>query len=260
MRRSAEIDSDGQGPAVILIHGLGLDRFLWTPFVAPLAQQARVIRYDILGHGEAPSLTEPVALTDFDAQLIDVMDALAVERAVLVGFSLGGVIARATASFHPDRIAGLVLLNTIARRPPDIRRQVLDRADRLDAGESESLAEEAIERWFTPAFRKTRPDVIDQVLDRLSRNDPNSYRHAYRLFAETDAAIESLHAGIGVPTLVVTGEDDRNSTPDMAREIASALPHGEWNVLPGLRHMGLVEAPEAFLDLIVPFLKSVRWR
>ena len=251
------IDVTGQGPPVVLIHGLGLDRRLWDPFVPRLAKRSRVITYDILGHGSAPPLRAPTTLDDFDAQLVAVLDRAAAERAVVVGFSLGGVIARATAASHPERVAALVLLNTIARRPPEIRRQVLDRADRLDTGQGESLAAEAIERWFTPSFRDARPDVIASVLDRLARNDPVSYRHAYRLFAEADETASALHPRIRVPALVITGADDRNSTPEMARQIADALPGSECRILRKLRHMGLVEDPDAVLDLIVPFLRHV---
>lgn len=254
---SVDIDSAGDGPPVVLIHGLGLDRFLWNPYVPPLAEIRRVIRYDLLGHGEATKLSSPVTLSDFGAQLVGVLDEMAVDRAVLVGFSLGGVIARVVAATHPARIEGLVLLNTIANRPAGIRRQVLDRADRLDAGETDTLAAEAIERWFTPAFRDARPDVIGTILDRLARNDRESYRHAYRLFAEVDDEVAALHPAIGAPTLVITGEDDRNSTPAMARDIADALTHADCGIVPGLRHMGLVEDPEAFLGLILPFVRRL---
>lgn len=174
-----------------------------------------------------------------------------------MGFSLGGVIARTVAASHPDRVTGLVLLNTISIRPPDIQCQVLERAGRIEAGETEGISEQAIERWFTPAFRDGHPIAIASVLDRLSRNDPGSYRHAYRYFAQSDAEAAATHASIRAPTLVITGEDDRNSTPAMTHEIASEIAGATSNILPGLRHMGLVEDPDAFIDLVVPFLSDV---
>lgn len=226
-----------------------------------LSRQCRVTRYDLLGHGDALPLTAPVTSADFNAQVLSVLDRCGIDRAVLMGFSLGGVIARTVAAAHPDRVAGLVLLNTISIRPPDIQRQVRERADRIDAGETDGISEQAIERWFTPRFRDTHPEVIEAVLDRLGRNNAGSYRHAYRYFAESDAAATATHGSIHTPSLVITGADDRNSTPAMAheiaREIAGEITGASAHILPGLRHMGLVEDPNAVIDLVVPFLKHI---
>lgn len=257
-RPATPIDDIGSGPPIVLIHGLGLDRFLWDPFVTPLSEQCRVIRYDLLGHGDAEPLTAPVTSTDFNAQLLSVLDDRKIDRAVLMGFSLGGVIARTIAAQNPDRVAGLILLNTISTRPPDIRRQVMDRAARIDSGDTDGISEQAIERWFTPVFRASNSLVIDAVLDRLGLNLPDSYRHAYRYFAEADAEAASTHSLIDAPTLVITGEQDRNSTPAMAYEIAAQIGTARCSVLPGLRHMGLVEDPSAILKLVVPFLKDIQ--
>lgn len=252
------IDDTGSGPPIVLIHGLGLDRFLWDPYIPLLSKQCRAIRYDLLGHGDAAPLTAPVTSADFNTQLLSVLDDRNIDRAVLMGFSLGGVIARTMAAQHPDRVAGLILLNTISTRPPDIRRQVMDRAARIDSGDTDGISEQAIERWFTPVFRARNSLVIDAVLDRLARNLPGSYRHAYRYFADADAEVASTHGLIDAPTLVITGEEDRNSTPAMAYEIATQIGTARCSILPGLRHMGLVEDPPAILTLVVSFLQKMK--
>jgi pimeloyl-ACP methyl ester carboxylesterase len=222
-----------------------------------LSGQYRVIRYDLLGHGDAMPLSAPVSSADFNAQANAVLDSCGIDRAVLIGFSLGGIIARTVAASRPDRVAGIVLLNTISIRPPDIQRQVRERADRIDAGDTDGISEQAIERWFTPEFRQSHPAVIDAVLDRLGRNTASSYRHAYRFFADSDAEAAASHGSINTPTLVITGEDDRNSTPAMAYEIAAEISGATAHILPGMRHMGLVEDPDALIDLIVPFLNDI---
>lgn len=254
---TTEMDSSGDGTPVVLIHGLGLDRFLWDPYVAPMAGQCRVIRYDLLGHGAAPPLVAPPTMADFDAQLLDVLDSLDIPRVVLIGFSLGGIIARSMAVRHPDRVSGLVMLNTITGRPRNIKEQVMDRARRLDLGEDAPLVAEAIERWFTAGFREERTDVIDGVVSRLERNNPESYRHAYRFFAEVDGELPALHPSIEAPALVLTCDDDRKSTPEMARSIAEEIPLAEWHSLPDLRHMGLVERPSAMIEYILPFIQRL---
>ena len=255
---STPIEDIGEGQPLVLIHGLGLDTFLWDPFVPPLSEKFRVIRYDLLGHGDATPLSAPVKSVDFNAQLLRVLDDLKIEQAVLMGFSLGGIIARTLAAQFADRVAGLILLNTISTRPADIQRQVIGRADQIDSGQTEGLSEQAIERWFTPEFRAKNPETISAVLKRLGRNRPNSYRYAYRYFAEADAEAATTHAQIDIPTLVITGAEDRNSTPAMAAEIADAIVGAACHVLPDLRHMALVEDPATILKLVAPFVSDIQ--
>ena len=121
----------------------------------------------------------------------------------------------------------------------------------------------AIERWFTQSFRDSRSDVTDLVRNWVLANDPRNYGLIYTVLTEGDDAVlrdgrilADAIADIECPALVMTGEEDANSTPAMAAAMAGAFPDGRSAVIPVLRHMGLAEDPDAFNALLVPFLEA----
>ncbi len=111
----------------------------------------------------------------------------------------------------------------------------------------------AIERWFSPAWRTAHPDLEQALRTRMLANRPAEYAKAYRVFATGDRDLVDAVAGIACPLLAATGAEDRNSTPAMSAAIAARVPGAQLRIVPGLRHMGLWEAPAVFADLIAEF-------
>ncbi len=128
------------------------------------------------------------------------------------------------------------------------------RAEQAAADGPAATVDAALERWFTTAFATARPEVLERVRRTILANDLEVYPHAYRVLAEGDAALVEPIAGIRCPTLVVACEDDRGNSPDMARRMAASIPGARGEIVPTLRHMGLVEAPDTINALIAPFL------
>ena len=102
---------EGEGPPVMLVHGMGLNRCMWDWQLAALTPRFRVIRYDLLGHGDSDKPVKTYRMDDFVDQLARLMDVLALDRSALVGFSLGGLIVQAFTLAHPDRVSALAILN-----------------------------------------------------------------------------------------------------------------------------------------------------
>lgn len=246
--------SEGDGPTVVLIHGLGLNRSMWDRQLPALTGCFRVVRYDLLGHGESAKPCGTYNMAHFVNQLGDLLDGLALERCALVGFSLGGMIARAFTVGHPEYIDALVVLNSPHDRTKAERAAVSARADQAARHGPGATVDAALERWFTAAFTDARPDVLERVRQDILANDPEVYPEAYRVLAEGDAALVEPISTIQCPTLVVACEDDCGNSPDMARRMAACIPGARVEIVPGLRHMGLVEDPDAINALIVPFL------
>jgi pimeloyl-ACP methyl ester carboxylesterase len=138
-------------------------------------------------------------------------------------------------------------------RTGDERRAILDRVDDVRTNGVVATVEPALQRWFTPAFSAEHPDVISDVRRRLLDNDPRAYADAYEVFATADADLKDRIGQIRQPTLVVTGEDDQRSTPSMATALAAALPNARSVILPGLRHLTPIEAPEVVATMIDEF-------
>jgi pimeloyl-ACP methyl ester carboxylesterase len=244
----------GQGPALALIHGLGLNRAMWQWQLPALLQHFTVLSYDLLGHGESGAPTGTPDLTMFSEQLLDVMDSCGIERAALAGFSLGGMIARRFALDHPDRLSALVILHSAHDRTPQEREAVLKRVRQVEAVGPVSTVEAALDRWFTADFRSANADLMARIREWILANDASVYPRIYRVLAEGDAEIADGLERISCPTLVMTGEDDFGNSPEMATRMAGRIPGARKVVLPGLRHMALAESPGAFNGPLVSFL------
>jgi pimeloyl-ACP methyl ester carboxylesterase len=240
---------------LVLIHGVGLDHTMWLPLMAALLHR-RTIAYDMIGHGAASKPPGPYTLQTFIDQLSGIVDALDC-KLDLVGFSMGALVAQGFALCPGGaRVGRMVLLNGVHDRSDRERQAIVDRVVEVRAAGFAKTVEPALQRWFTPAFAAANPTVVNSVRERLFANDQRAYADAYEVFATADAELASRAAHVTQPTLVATGGDDRRSTPAMATALAAALPNGRSSILPGLRHLTPLEAPDAVAALIDGFLTT----
>jgi pimeloyl-ACP methyl ester carboxylesterase len=240
----------GAGEPVVLIHGVGADLEMWEPVAARLAPDHDVLRYDMQGHAGSAKPAGPYRLDDYVDQLRRLADSLELRRFTLAGFSMGALVAQAFALAAPARVERLVLLNTVFDRTPQERAAVEARVrEVLNGGHAAGIAA-ALERWFTPAFRAGRPEVIEAVRRRMETNDLPAYAAAYGLFAVADRPLAARVGDIRMPTTVVTGAEDRRSTPAMAAALTARLPQGRCLIIAGQRHMTPLEVPELVADVI----------
>ena len=247
---------EGDGPPVILVHGMGLNLQMWDWQMPRLRDRFRVIRYDLLGHGDSDKPVKRYDMADLVDQLGRVMDADGLDRAAIVGFSLGGLIVRAFALAHPDRVTALAILNSAHARNETERAGMMERLALATREGHLATVEPAIRRWFTEDFIVRHPEIIDQVRRWMADNDSEVYPLVYRVLAEGDGPLARSITAIRCPTLVLACEDDAGNSPDMARRMAALIPDACAAIVPGLKHMGLVEKPEAISDILVPFLTS----
>lgn len=232
---------DGKGPPVVLIHGVGLDHAMWDPVAAHLSTGFTVLRYDIVGHGLTPALTDRLTYAAFTRQLADVLEAHGIERIAVVGFSLGALIAQDFTLTHPQRVSKLVLLNSASKRNPRQQAGIMSRLEGIIELGVSSNVEASINRWFTDEFCRAHPEQIDRVVQRIKDNDPAGFLAAYRLFSESDETFIHRLSEIRAPTLVITGECDVGSTPGMSAAIASRIEGSELKIYPRVKHMLPVE-------------------
>lgn len=243
-----------EAPAVVLIHGLGLNRQLWQWHAPSLTTRYRVLSYDLFGHGDSvPPPTTP-SLTLFANQLAELLDSVAVDAGAIVGFSLGGMINRRFALDYPQRTLALAIFNSPHERSEEAQKAIEARAAQAAEGGSEATIDAAIARWFTAEFRATRPEVIAMVRQWRMSNDPVSYRQSCQVLANGVTELIRPQPPITLPTLVMTAENDSGSTPAMSHAIAAEIHGARTIIVPGLRHMALAEAPSQFTDPLLQFL------
>jgi len=245
---------EGRGRHVTLLHGVGSHLQAWDSVVAALRDEFTLLRYDLRGHGKSGKPPGPYALDDYVADLAALLDAQSVDRTTLVGFSFGAMIAPAFTVRHPKRVHALGIVSAVAGRTPEQRAAVVKRADELAQGGATMTVNAAIERWFTPEFRARNPEIIERQIQRVLGNDSVGYAAAYRVFAESDV-IDDLHK-ISCPTLVMTGEHDSGSTPEMARAIHKRIAGSHLVILPRYRHSLLIEATAEVVSQLRAFLKG----
>ena len=241
-----------QAPVVLLIHGLAGACGLWNPVSQVLREHFRVVQYDLRGHGESGSPEGSWSLEDFVADLLQVFRRHELSRIHLAGFSLGGLIAQRFAIDHPDKVERLAIVSAVAGRTAEEKEKVTRRLENLRAGDYDTNIEAALERWFSPGFREQHPDLVEQRMALMRKvGSQRGYIQAYKVFSTSDLADELQL--ISAPTLIMTGEKDPGSNPRMAALMHSRIPDSKMEILPGLRHSLLVEAPELVAEKLNGF-------
>ena len=249
-----ELAGPQDAPAVVLIHGLGLTSETWDDYVPRLAQNYRVLTYDLTGHGKSAAPVAPPSLTLFADQLRELMDELAIDRASILGFSLGGMINRRLAMDHPERVSSLVIMNSPHDRGEEAQKLVEQRALDTQAGGPGATLDATIERWFTEEFRHNRPDVIERIRNGVLANEHDVYAQCRWVLANGVRELINPEPPITHPTLIMTCENDSGSTPHMSHQIAREISGSETIIVDHLQHMGLVERADLFLEPILAFL------
>lgn len=230
----------GEGPPLVLFHGVGLCAEAWEPQIAAFATDRRVLAVDLPGHGRSDVLPGAPMLPDYVRWAAGVIGALGVAPAAVAGHSMGALIAMGLAVEFPDLVERVCLLNPVHRRAPEAREAVLARA--RDLAERGGDPEAPLARWFLPG---EAPDARAKVAHWLRTVNPEGYARTYAAFAAGDAVYAGRLQEVRCPMLVLTSEFDHNSSPAMTQEIARATPGARAVVIPAERHMVTLTAPAA---------------
>ncbi len=240
-------------PAIALIHGLGLCREIWDQHLPVLQQRYRVINYDLYGHGDSAPPPSQATLGVYAEQLRQLLNYLRINTAAVVGFSIGGMINRRFAMDYPSRVSALAILNSPHNRGEAAQAQVEQRAASVREHGIMSTLDDACKRWFTLAYLADT-SCADTVRQWRERVDPESYAQAAWVLANGVRELIAPQPPIDCPTLVITCENDSGSTPQMSHDIAAEIDGAQTIIVPGLQHLGLMEAPDAFTLPVLKFL------
>lgn len=248
---SLRLDGRAGSPLLLLLHSIGCDRNMWTPQRQELVDQFLVISLDLRGHGGSDAPEGGYTLTRLALDVADVLDALGAEQAHVCGLSLGGLVAQQLSLQAPARVRSLTLASTASRiGTPEAWR---DRAALvLDQGMA-AVAELALGRFFSDAFRAEAPAVVQGVLDALCATSPVGY--AGCCAALRDGDLTSEVGAIAAKTLVVAGSRDVSTAPDQVRRLAAAIP-GAGYVELDAAHLCNLEQPRAFTAAVRRLLED----
>ncbi len=242
------------GDPVILLHPVGLDLTYWGAQVEALCDDHDVIACDLPGHGRTPGSPEDWTLDNAASFIPMLLESVGAEGAHVVGLSVGGMIAQATAIMRPDVVRSLVLIDTAASFTDDARDGMRKRALAARDEGMAAVLQSTIERWFTSNTISRRPDLVDRVERTLLADDPRIHGALWDMIRRIDL-VSQLHR-IACRTLILVGEHDPSSPVTAACELHEHIVDSGLHIIEDAAHLAPLEQPLAVNTYLRTFLKG----
>jgi len=251
-------DDHGMGLPVLFLHAFPLNRNMWEGELTTLLSEERyrLVALDWPGFGESDIAADVSTMELFGDCVAGLMDRLGMQSAVLCGLSMGGYAAFAFLRKYPQRVAGLMLADT---RPgadmPEVQANRENVARIAETQGTSAIADMQTPRMLSEYTRQHHPEVELRVRQMINAATPRGIAAASRGMAQRADSTDLL-AGIACPTLVVVGEQDTLTPPDVARDYAAKIPGALFVTIPYAGHLSNLEQPEAFVQAIGGFLRD----
>jgi 3-oxoadipate enol-lactonase len=250
------VEEQGAGAPILLIQGLGTSLWAWRYQLEGLSARRRAIAFDNRGVGRSSKEPGPYSIEQFADDAVSVLDALGIDRAHVVGLSMGGYISELLALRHPARVRSLLLSGTGPGAPTHtpVPQSTIDAwLANVHLG-PEEFARKTMFLSFSPGWNDAEPERYAELLAaRLEYPTPyecwRAQFDAATRFVETGAPVEEIRA----PTLVVHGDADRIVPLENGRALADRIPGAELAILPGQGHLPPLEVPETFNRVVEQF-------
>ena len=235
---------------IVFIHGVGLSHKIWEPQINSFNNT--IIAYDILGHGNTPLTKSQISFDDFSLQLLNLIDELKFEKIHLVGFSIGSLIARNFASNYNNRLESLTLLCSVFQRSKEQQQIVNDRFEL--SKKSRTLSKQALKRWFTDDYINKNPNIYEKICSMLEENDMENFLKVYELFVKHQDS--EFFQNIKTKTLIMTGENDIGSTPEMSKNLSKKIANSKVKIVSNGKHLCGIECADDVNNAIKDHIKN----
>jgi 3-oxoadipate enol-lactonase len=246
-----QVEGSDDGPVVVFANSLGTDLRLWDGVVARLPAGLRIIRYDKRGHGLSDCPAPPYTMGALVKEAEGVMDAFGARDAVFVGLSIGGLIAQGLAAKRLDLVRAVVLSNTAAKI--GTRAMWDDRIAAVQRDGLPAMTDAIMERWFAPAFRESPAAAPWRRMVETCPQD--GYIGCSAAIASSD--FYTTTAALRLPALVIAGDRDGATPPDLVRELADLIPGSRFELMRGVGHLPCAEDPARYAALLTTFLTEI---
>jgi len=246
-RLAVEIDGDGE--PVVMIHGLGGTTNTWTPLLSAFARNKRV-RFDLPGSGRSSRVEGPLSIATFVQAVMKAMAAANVERAHVVGHSMGTIVAAHFAAAEPNAVRSLALFGPLLAPPDQARANIRARAAKARQEGMQGIADALVQASTSSETKQKRHTAVAFVRESLMAQDPEGYARSCEALAEMQPADTSK---IACPTLLITGDEDAVSPPQSVRMMGQKIAGSRVEVLRGCGHWTPVEKPDECIELLKRF-------
>jgi 3-oxoadipate enol-lactonase len=251
IRLNAELSGPADGPALLLIHALGTNLTLWADLIPLLPAGLRTLRLDLRGHGASDVPAPPYAMGTLIRDVERLMDHFAIKDAVVLGISLGGMIAQGIAIKRLDLVRALILSNTAAKigSPAMWDSRIAD----IRATGLEPYATGAMERMFGRNWQDE--PGMPKVRAMLTATHPDGWTGCASAIAGTDFYTPT--GSLRLPTLAIAGANDGTTPPDLVRETADLIPGSQFRLIRGAGHLPFIEKPAEYAAIVSTFLHDI---
>jgi 3-oxoadipate enol-lactonase len=243
--------SKGEGPPVVLVHGLGGTLHSWYGVIETLSVHHHVVALDLRGFGRSDAGSGGYSVQQWAQDVNALITALELPPVTLVGHSLGSLIAQQAVLDRPEAIDQLVLVGGISWFEPDTKKAYEDRADLVDAEGLDPVVDTWLAGALAPRTQAKLPQLVGLLRDGFLRNDPASYAKACRAIAKMPRIARE---DIGQPTLLIVGDHDRSTPIAMSEELHREIPVSRVKVIPTAAHWVMLEQPDALSAAILEYL------
>ena len=235
---------------IVFIHGVGLDHGIWEYQIYSFDNT--VLTYDILGHGKTSLEKNKITFDDFSEQLLNLVNELNIEKFHLVGFSIGSLIARNFATKYNDRLMTLTLLGSTYKRSIDQQKIVEDRLKKSKY--SSRMSKTGLVRWFNEDFLKKNETIFWFIDGMLDQNYMKNFNKVYELFVKHKD--NENFENINIKTLIMTGENDIGSTPEMSKNLSRKISNSKVKIISKGKHLCSIECVDDVNNTIKQFIKN----
>lgn len=247
-------------PVIIFIHGFPLNKSMWKPQIEAFKDDYRVIAYDVRGHGKSDAGEMDFSINLFVTDLINLMDAFYIDKAILCGLSMGGYIALNAVENYPKRFSALVLCDTscMADPAPVIENRMKTIRELHEEG-AEKYAEESLVKLFAPDSLKMQISAVETVRKMIVKTSVPSMCNTLRALATRNESCSGLHE-IQIPVLILVGKEDVITPAATAQLMHEKIADSKLEIIPQAGHLSNLENPKEFNEKLRKFLSSVKLR
>jgi 3-oxoadipate enol-lactonase len=251
VRLRYRFDGPAQAPVLVMLNSLGCLLSMWDRQIPALTQRFRVLRFDTRGHGQSSIGTAPYTIDRVGRDVVDLLDALAIDRAHFCGLSMGGMVGMWLGIHAPHRAHRIALCNTAAKIGTPERWNA--RIEAIRAGGMAAVVDAIIKIWFTEGFLAREPAAVAEIRQQLDHANAQGYVAACAAIRDMDQR-EAI-AAIKLPTLVIAGTHDGSTPPAEGRFIAERITGARYVELDAA-HLSNIEAAAPFNAALVEFFEG----
>lgn len=245
---------EGDGPWLTLSHSLASNMGMWKPQLPLLTKQFKVLRFDTRGHGQSSAPPYPYTLNDLAQDAYDLFQELKIERTHWLGLSMGGMIGQTLILNHPNLFTSLVLADTTSKRPENAQQMWGERIAQAKAGGMPSMVDSTLTRWFSDDFCKANPTIIQEISEGIANTSLNGFCGCCEAISQIDTL--NRLSEIVCPTLILVGERDHGTPPQMSRAMKEKMINAQLHEIPNAGHISNVEQPEIFNRHLLNFYRQ----